>query len=188
VIGIAVTCPGCGRTLPESTFHRDSHCARGRRPKCAECTNAPQRRRYRTDPQYRARKVAQVRARRNRMRARGPMATNFDFAEFITDLDGGRVNQQLGEELRHIAEEVERTGQVGELNVKFKIKREGNMCAVTIESKNKVPKDPMHGSLFYFGADGELHREDPRQLKLRELPQQRVRQPSIPDTDGGPSA
>lgn len=172
---IAAVCPSCGNALPEQLFHRDASDGRGRKSRCPTCINTPQKRRYHNDPEYRAHKIAKVRARRRRERAKErPMAT-LDFAEFITDLDHGRVNQQLGDELQHIAEEVERTGQSGELTIRLKVKREGTMCAITIDSKNKVPKDPMHGSLFYFGSDGQLHREDPRQMRLRNLKDQPVR-------------
>ena len=43
------------------------------------------------------------------------------------------------------------------------------MAAVGVEVKSKVPKHPLHGTLFHVGENGELLREDPRQLKMKGL-------------------
>lgn len=95
--------------------------------------------------------------------------SDFDFAEFITDLDHGQVNARLGKEMREINEAVEETGLVGTLTITIKVKRDASHAFVRCESKAKIPKLPNNAALFYFGEGGALHREDPKQLKLKHL-------------------
>lgn len=91
-----------------------------------------------------------------------------DFSEFITDLVNGEVNQKLTMDLAKVTEAVNETGLVGELAVKFIVKKEGDRAIVAVEIKKKVPEHAAHATLFYFGHEG-LVREDPRQLKLKGL-------------------
>lgn len=63
---MTIVCRKCGRAKPASTYHRDSRSRNGRKARCAECTNAPQRERYNSDEAYRAHKQAQVRKRRGK--------------------------------------------------------------------------------------------------------------------------
>lgn len=53
-----------------------------------------------------------------------------DFAEFVTDLDRGRVNQQLGEQLMRVIDAVQETGKSGKLTVTFTVAKESNMAQV----------------------------------------------------------
>lgn len=92
-----------------------------------------------------------------------------DFAEFITDLAHGDINQKLTEALAQITTAVEDTGKVGELTLKLHVKKEAKMAAVSVDFKVKVPSHPLRGTLFYIGANGELLREDPRQMSLKGL-------------------
>lgn len=98
-----------------------------------------------------------------------PLHPSPDFSEFITDLDHGKINQKLTEELARVVDAVEDTGLVGELTVKLKVKREGKMATVHLDIRTKCPAHPLHATLFYFGVNGELLREDPRQLSLKTL-------------------
>lgn len=91
-----------------------------------------------------------------------------DFSEFVTDLADGRVNQRLTATIAEVCEAVQETGLVGEVTVKFIIKKESSRAVVAVEIKEKIPRHPEHATLFYFG-NGGLVREDPRQLKLKGL-------------------
>lgn len=97
-----------------------------------------------------------------------------DFSEFITDLAEGRVNQRLTATLAEVCEAVEDTGLVGELIVKFSVKKESGRAVVIVDIKEKVPKNPEHATLFYFG-NGGLIREDPKQLKFKGLDKPQLR-------------
>ena len=92
-----------------------------------------------------------------------------DFATFITDLDHGKINQHLTEILAAVVAAVEDTGKVGEVTLKITVKKEGKMAIIGVDVKGKEPKHPLHGTLFYIGENGELLRDDPRQLSLKNL-------------------
>ena len=98
-----------------------------------------------------------------------------DFSEFVTDLAEGRVNQRLTETLAEVCEAVQETGLIGEVTVKFIIKKESNRALVAVEIKEKVPKLPEHATLFYFGNNGGILREDPKQLKFKGLEAPRLK-------------
>jgi hypothetical protein len=101
---------------------------------------------------------------------------SFEFAEFVTNLDHGRVNQRLTEELKEVVAAVQETNRVGKLAIVLTVKREANQAVVVVDSKPQVPRPPHHGTLFHFGLneEGSLVRDDPRQLSLRQLPEQEM--------------
>lgn len=92
-----------------------------------------------------------------------------DFAQFITDLDHGKINQKLTDAMAKVADAVAETSLVGKLTVELTIRKEGAMATVAVVIKEKIPKYPLHSTLFHFGANGELLRDDPRQMKLKNL-------------------
>ncbi|MCH7703871.1 MAG: ATP-dependent 6-phosphofructokinase [Planctomycetes bacterium] len=79
-----------------------------------------------------------------------------DFSAFITDLAHGDINQKLTAALVEVTNAVEETGKVGELSVKFVLKKEGKMAIVAVDLKKKVPEHPMHGTLFYIGDNDSM--------------------------------
>lgn len=91
-----------------------------------------------------------------------------DFSEFVSGLAEGRVNQRLTETLAEVCEAVQETGLVGELIVKFSVKKMNSRALVEVDIKEKVPKHAEHATLFYFGNTG-LVRDDPKQLKFKGL-------------------
>ncbi len=92
-----------------------------------------------------------------------------DFGDFITDLAHGAVNQRLTEKLLEIADAVCETHNAGELILKLKIKEDGGMAVVTAAISTKKPEKAVAGTLFFFGPGGALTREDPRQLRLKQI-------------------
>lgn len=104
-----------------------------------------------------------------------PVHEHPSFSEFITELSHGQVEQRLTEELAELTTAVEETGKVGTLTIKIHIKKEGSVAAVACESDMKKPKHPIHGSILHFGQNGALLREDPRQMKLKNLDPPKVR-------------
>ncbi len=91
------------------------------------------------------------------------------FSEIITELDYGKVHQQLSEELQKIVDGVQLHGTKGQLVVTLDVKKEGDRAVIACDSKVKVPKEKMHDSLYYFQPNGGLSREDPRQLSIKNL-------------------
>lgn len=102
-----------------------------------------------------------------------------EFHELLAELDHGRVNQRLTEFLAEVTSGVAETSKTGEITLTLKVKKEGEMAAVTADVKIKRPEHPMHGTLMYFGTNNtSLHRENPRQLKLREVAQMKPPRPA----------
>lgn len=112
-----------------------------------------------------------------------PLHDTPDFAEFITDLANGKVSQKLTEKIAEVAAAVEETGKVGEINIKIQIKKEGTVAVVGTEIKTKIPEHPIHGTLFHFGENGTLLREDPKQMTLKNLDPKPLR--AVDDGDDG---
>lgn len=92
-----------------------------------------------------------------------------DFATLLMDLDHGQVNAELSTRLAEIVEAVEETAKDGTLTLTLKVRKEATRAVVDVDIKGKEPRHPIPGTLFYFGADGNLSREDPKQLKLKNL-------------------
>ena len=92
-----------------------------------------------------------------------------DFATFLTDIDYGSANQRITEKLAELVEAVEEVDKVGSITIKITVKKENNVAIVSLACSANIPEHPINGSLFFFGANGCLLREDPRQLKLKNL-------------------
>ena len=99
-----------------------------------------------------------------------------DFTDFLTDLDHGRLHQQLGEQLEHVIDGVQTHGSAGSVTLKLTVTKEGDRAMVTPKLDVKVPHEPPAPTLFFFAREGGLTREDPRQLALRDLRPQAVRE------------
>ena len=98
-----------------------------------------------------------------------------DFTELVTDLDHGRVHQQLSEQLALIIDGVQTHGTAGQLVLKLSVHKEGDRAVVTPVVASKIPAEPPAPTLFFFGKEG-LTREDTRQLTLRDLRPQAVKE------------
>jgi hypothetical protein len=104
-----------------------------------------------------------------------------DFATFINDLDYGNVNARLGEQLSKLVAAVNEVGKQGTLTLKIIVKKDSSCALVSAECTTKIPEHPLNGSMFFFGEDGNsLHREDPRQLKLKNLDKPALRTVDFP--------
>lgn len=93
-----------------------------------------------------------------------------EFIDILTDLDDGEVNIMLSKELPRVVAAVMETGRAGSLTLKIDIKREKRMAIVKASVSTKIPAPDSESSIFYTTEDGDLCREDPRQLALRDIP------------------
>lgn len=102
--------------------------------------------------------------------------TMANWQELIESLDGGRVGEQLGEVITELIEAVEIHGSPGEVTLKLKVDKKANRATVTPAITFKIPREPLAETQLWF-ADGELRRENPRQvnLPLREQDEAEVR-------------
>lgn len=83
-------------------------------------------------------------------------------------LGGGHMIEELCEALVATAEEVVATKKTGSVSLTLKITKSiGEELAVIITEtiKRSSPARGERGAMF-FALDGQLHREDPRQIKM----------------------
>jgi hypothetical protein len=82
----------------------------------------------------------------------------------------GACMSDLSDALRTLTAAVQSTGRAGELTLKLKVrpasKGAGNAVVVEDDIRLKDPKTEQPGSIFFADADGNLMREDPRQLNM----------------------
>lgn len=94
------------------------------------------------------------------------------FIEFLTEIEGGDVLQELAAELQKVTEAVSLTRKPGSLKLNIKIEPTGKgTISVIAAVDSKIPEDPPAPTTFFLGPDYQLQRRDPNQpsLPLREV-------------------
>lgn len=93
---------------------------------------------------------------------------SLDFADFINQLDHGRVTVEAGEKLRAVIEAVQATGKSGHLTIKIGVAwdRKAEMLRVSNTLTSKEPQRDRAESMFFVTDEGLPTRQDPRQLAL----------------------
>jgi len=90
-----------------------------------------------------------------------------DFAEFLTDLGHGQVNQRLGQKWADVVAAVREHGGTGELTVKIQIQGKGDKAIVHVaDIKTKKPDAPLEAEFFFFDGEAGLAKDNPRQTKM----------------------
>ena len=99
------------------------------------------------------------------------------FADFLREQSQGRTHEELSEQLHALIAAVTDTGKGGSLTLKLDIKPisagDTSTLTVTDQIAVKAPKGDRPKSVFFVTGDGNLSRQDPRQLSfdgLREVP------------------
>ncbi|SKM82331.1 Uncharacterised protein [Mycobacteroides abscessus subsp. massiliense] len=102
------------------------------------------------------------------------------FADFLRELNKGRVHEELTQGLHDVVEAVKATGKSGTLTLKLKVAEQKNTVMLTIEDDVVVnpPKASRQTSLWFVDKDGNVSRSDPSQLDFSSI--QAV--PSVPAT------
>lgn len=83
-------------------------------------------------------------------------------------LGQGHLLEELHEALNKVAEEVVETGNPGAVTITLKIltQSQGNPMIIIAESVKRTPPASTPKGAAFFALDGELHKEDPRQIKM----------------------
>lgn len=127
-----------------------------------------------------------VKERKGLMKKKVKPSEGMDFASFVLDLSYGEVNIVLGEKLEQLVAAVNETGKAGALTIKFGVKKEGTMAVAHCDVTVKLPEPALPGTMFFFGKEGKsMHREDPRQLTLKEIATPSMKVVGDDDEDGG---
>lgn len=92
------------------------------------------------------------------------------FAQVLDTLRFGTLGDELTKELRKLTESCADTGRAGELTIKIKLKPgKGGQLEVIDDYSVKLPKPERGTTLMFATPDGNLTRNDPRQLELTGL-------------------
>ena len=92
------------------------------------------------------------------------------FTDTLGALRFGTLNDDLSTELNKLVQACSSTGKVGELTLKIKLKPgKGGQIEVFDEIKLNAPKEERGSSIMFATPEGNLQREDPRQMQLDGL-------------------
>ncbi|TDD68588.1 hypothetical protein [Actinomadura rubrisoli] len=96
------------------------------------------------------------------------------FADVLADLGREKVVDEAGVQLQQLVNTVAESGRKGRLVLTVEVApMKGNSAALMVHAKSdlKLPAAEPVGAVFFYDDDGNLLRDDPRQLKfnLREL-------------------
>ena len=98
-----------------------------------------------------------------------PVREKRTFQDILTDLDEGRVHEQLTEMLEEVTAATIATNLVGELTLKLSVKREGNAAVVVARTSAKVPRAKANPTMFFTTRDGVLTRQHPSQMEMEQV-------------------
>lgn len=91
------------------------------------------------------------------------------FTETLKDIRFGELSEELNEAINKVVLAVEDTGKVGELTLTLKLKPSSSGAIEVIDTvKSKIPELPKDSSLFFITTEGNLVRNNPRQMELQE--------------------
>lgn len=92
-----------------------------------------------------------------------------EFSNVIEELAHGDVNRQASEQLAEVVAAVEATGKKGRIVISVSVTKEGTHCVLDADIKTTKPQVGSPATMFFFGKDGAILRDDPRQLDLRSI-------------------
>ncbi|MGZ8213517.1 MAG: hypothetical protein ACXWTP_03340 [Methylosarcina sp.] len=93
------------------------------------------------------------------------------FIHTITNLRHGETQSELSAELHSAVQAAIDTGKTAELTLTIKIKPEANGRQIFISDKisAKIPTLPREQTILFPTKDGNLQRDDPRQMSIPGL-------------------
>jgi len=92
------------------------------------------------------------------------------FADTLRQIRFGELQEELSEQLNALTKRCTETGRAGELVLKIKLKPgKGGQVEILDDLNVKLPKLERGTSIFFATPEGNLQREDPRQMDIAEL-------------------
>lgn len=92
------------------------------------------------------------------------------FTDTLNQLRFGTLNDDLSAELNKLVQTVANTGKAGELKLTIKLKPgKGGQIEVFDDITVKAPKEERGSSIMFATPEGNLQREDPRQMQIERL-------------------
>lgn len=93
------------------------------------------------------------------------------FTDVINEIRSGKLNDRAGELLNELVLAVAETNKPGTFTLKFTVKpdkeADGNQITIEPTLDIKTPRADLSGSVFFFDAEGNLTRTDPRQSEMK---------------------
>lgn len=98
------------------------------------------------------------------------MPTEFrDFQDILTDLDEGRVHEELTHQLREVVRAVRKSNRAGKLTLTIDLRMEGRQFVVNANVKPTIPTPKPGFTMFFADDEGDLRQEDPKQVPLKHI-------------------
>lgn len=96
--------------------------------------------------------------------------SNKTFGEVLQDLRYGTLHDELTEKMQEVVNACINTGKTGSLTLQIKLKpgKSGEL-EITDTIKSTVPELEKGGSIMWATPEGNLQREDPRQMTIEGL-------------------
>lgn len=91
------------------------------------------------------------------------------FHELVEELDDGDLTRQLGEQVQTVVKAVRRTKLPGTISLVLSFKSDGRTMVVTPKVTTRIPAEKSNATTFYDLENGDLDRNDPKQLPLRTV-------------------
>lgn len=111
------------------------------------------------------------------------------FWSWLREQRHGALHAELGETLAEVVQAVIEQGKNGSVTLSIKVAptKDGASVFVTDDVKKNVPTADRGGSIMFAAANGELTRNDPRQLSLERfhVVETATKEPVVVDTDTG---
>jgi hypothetical protein len=98
------------------------------------------------------------------------MATKY-FSEIVSGLGEGDLDERATKRLNEMVQKVEETAGTGKFTLTLTIKKQNRQVVIKPTFKAVMPEPAVDDTMFFVGADGELSRDDPKQLKLPRVAQ-----------------
>lgn len=92
------------------------------------------------------------------------------FHDTLSKLRHGQLNDELGQKLAELTSRCQDTGRAGAITLTITLKPgKAGQIEVYDDVKVKQPKDERGSTILWSTPDGNLQREDPRQLQIEAL-------------------
>lgn len=92
-----------------------------------------------------------------------------DFSAILEELAHGDVNRHASEKLTEVVQAVDATGKKGRIVISLNVTKEGGRCVLEADIKTTKPELSTAPTMFFFGREGSILRDDPRQLDLKTI-------------------
>lgn len=92
-----------------------------------------------------------------------------EFVATIVDIDDGRLNEQLTQELARVVRAATETRKKGSIVLELTVTPDNERVTVAAKVTTKLPQASTMPTTFFTTEEGDLSRDDPRQMQLKHV-------------------